>query len=114
MTAPGTDINDMDDFKGVVRELATFADPDQIGFQRLVEKPILGLRQLPWGKSVRRPEDLRGRSDIPEPLVRRVSYGLAGGVDELCAIGNGQVPIVAANAYTILENRFCRLYKGRS
>ncbi len=33
--------------------------------------------------------------------------GLTDGMEQLKAIGNGQVPIVAANAFTILHERIC-------
>ena len=40
-----------------------------------------------------------------EPNVGRVAHGVASRVDRLKAIGNGQVPIVAASAWRILEER---------
>lgn len=39
-----------------------------------------------------------------EPNVGRVADGVASRVDRLKAIGNGQVPLVAAQAFTILHN----------
>ena len=39
-----------------------------------------------------------------EPNVGRVADGVASRVDRLKAIGNGQVPLVAAQAFTILQN----------
>lgn len=38
-----------------------------------------------------------------EPIMGRVAYGVANRVDRLKAIGNGQVPAVAAIAFTILS-----------
>lgn len=38
-----------------------------------------------------------------EPALGRVAYGVADGVDRLAAIGNGQVPAVAATAFRILQ-----------
>jgi len=38
-----------------------------------------------------------------EPELGRVAYGVANGVDRLKAIGNGQVPQCAAEAYRILS-----------
>ena len=38
-----------------------------------------------------------------EPNVGRVSYGVAGRVDRLKAIGNGQVPLCAATAWELLK-----------
>ena len=40
-----------------------------------------------------------------EPDVGRVANGLAFGMDRLKAIGNGQVPLCAATAFTILQER---------
>ena len=40
-----------------------------------------------------------------EPLVGRVVNGLADRVDRLKAIGNGQVPLCAATAFTMLKER---------
>lgn len=39
----------------------------------------------------------------PEPGVRRVAYGVACGVDRIKALGNGQVPRVAATAFNMLN-----------
>lgn len=38
-----------------------------------------------------------------EPEIPRVAYGVAGGVDQIRAIGNGQVPRVAAAAWELLN-----------
>jgi DNA (cytosine-5)-methyltransferase 1 len=57
---------------------------------------------LSWGENIRSLEDIIRRSDIPEPLIRRVVDGLAFRVDRLKAIGNGQVSIVAATAWRLL------------
>jgi DNA (cytosine-5)-methyltransferase 1 len=40
-----------------------------------------------------------------EPEISRVAYGVAYGVDQIRAIGNGQVSRVAAAAFTILSRR---------
>jgi DNA (cytosine-5)-methyltransferase 1 len=40
-----------------------------------------------------------------EPNVGRVANGVASGVDRLKAIGNGQVPLCAATAWTLLNER---------
>lgn len=47
-----------------------------------------------------------GRWWQSEPAVGRVAHGLAYRVDRLSAIGDGQVPIVAATAFRMLERRF--------
>ena len=71
--------------------------------QRNVKKQVYRFASFPWGKDVRGVEDLRGRSDLPEPIVRGGSDGLADRMDRLKAIGNGQVSIVAATAFRILS-----------
>lgn len=43
-----------------------------------------------------------------EPDVDRVAYGVADGVDRLGALGNGQVPAVAATAFRILQSKLVR------
>jgi DNA (cytosine-5)-methyltransferase 1 len=40
-----------------------------------------------------------------KPTVDRVAYGLAHGLDRLAAIGNGQIPAVAAKAWHVLCQR---------
>jgi len=40
------------------------------------------------------------------PRIRRVSYGLAGRMERFRAIGNGQIPIVAATAFSILNRSY--------
>lgn len=69
-------------------------------------KPIYRKHGVPWSQDVRSIEDLQGRSDIPEPLIRGVRAGVAHYVDRISAIGNGQVPVVAATAWRILNG--CR------
>ena len=60
-----------------------------------------GAEPLPWVSGFQGFQDvggvaaLRGRSDIPEPLLWRVSDGVPSGVDRLHAIGNAVVPHVA-------------------
>ena len=41
-----------------------------------------------------------------EPDVGRVAHGVAARVDRLKALGNGQVPAVAATAFRVLLGRF--------
>lgn len=48
-----------------------------------------------------------------EPDVGRVAHGVAARVDRLKAIGNGQVPAVAATAFRVLLGRFQRGKEGR-
>lgn len=52
--------------------------------------------------------DVRGDGEwwSAEPDVGRVAHGVAARVDRLKAIGNGQVPAVAATAFRVLLGRF--------
>ena len=53
-------------------------------------------------------DDYTGRIEwLPEPDVGRVAHGVANRVDRLCALGNGQVPSVAAMAWKILTRELC-------
>ncbi len=54
------------------------------------------------GACMRWPDD---PAEIPESGVGRVVDGVANRVDRLAAIGNGQVPIVAATAWRILSGQ---------
>ena len=67
------------------------------------QKQVYRFTRFPWGEDVRGIEDLRNRPDLPEPLIRRINNDVAFGMDRLKAIGNGQVPRVAATAWTILN-----------
>jgi DNA (cytosine-5)-methyltransferase 1 len=69
------------------------------------EGKIFRFTRFPWGEDVRGVEDLRNRPDLPEPLIRRINHDVAFGMDRLKAIGNGQVPRVAATAFTMLSER---------
>ena len=64
--------------------------------QGVIAEALSRQSTFPRGEDVRGVEDLRGRSDIPEPLVRRLNDGLRNGVAELHAYGNSIVPQVAA------------------
>jgi hypothetical protein len=46
----------------------------------------------------------QGEGDLP-PYLYRVDDGMANELDELAAIGNGQVPAVAALAFQVLSAR---------
>jgi DNA (cytosine-5)-methyltransferase 1 len=47
-------------------------------------------------------ESLRNKADVPKPIICGVDDGMAYRVDRLKAIGNGQVPSVAAAAWQLL------------
>jgi len=76
----------------------------QIGLQRNRKKPIFKFKPFPWGKDVRGIEDLRNRPDLNPSVLWRKDYGVADYVDRVSAIGNGQVPRVAATAWRILSD----------
>jgi DNA (cytosine-5)-methyltransferase 1 len=67
------------------------------------QKKIYRFKRFPWGEDVRGIEDLRGRSDLPEPLIRRIGHDVAFGMDRLAVIGNGQVPRVVKLAWETLS-----------
>jgi len=71
--------------------------------ERKLEKAVYRFTGFPWGEDVRGIEDLRDRPDLPEPIIRRIGHDVAGGMDRLEAIGNGQIPRVAATAWEILS-----------
>jgi DNA (cytosine-5)-methyltransferase 1 len=77
----------------------------QIRYKRNIKKEIPKFTPFPWGKDVRRIEDLRNRSDLSPSIIWRKDYGMADYVDRISAIGNGQIPRVAATAWTILSER---------
>lgn len=72
---------------------------------RLENRITWETRPNPWGS----PESSGTRCGrvrrIPDPAVCRVADGVAAGLDELEALGNGQVPAVAATAFRILSER---------
>jgi len=92
------------------RKLTRAADHDELFYtdarsereQRVQCQAIQRQQALPWRKNIRGFADLRDRPDIPEPLVRRISNGLANGSNQLKAIGNGQFPLTMACAYAVL------------
>jgi DNA (cytosine-5)-methyltransferase 1 len=48
---------------------------------------------------------VRGKEDDSRPIMWRSSDGMADGVDRIAAIGNGQVPRVAAAAWSLLNDQ---------
>ena len=73
--------------------------------KRIVTVPLRRIARLPWGEDVRSIEDVRRRSDVFGPMLRRNRNEVADAVDRLAAIGNGQVSLVAAIAWEILSAR---------
>ncbi len=73
--------------------------------ERFRQRSLPRFNSFPWGKNVRGIEDMRKRSDLPQPLIRRINHDVAFGMDRLKAIGNGQVPRVAATAFLTLMRR---------
>jgi DNA (cytosine-5)-methyltransferase 1 len=65
-----------------------------------IQERIQGSRQrsfpqfseFSWCKNVRRIEDLRNRSDIPEPIFRGSRDGVPDWVDRIAGLGNAVVP----------------------
>jgi hypothetical protein len=81
------------------------SNDSQIRLKCDIKKQIPKFTPFPWGKDVRGIEDLRNRSDLSPSIIWRKDYGVADYVDRVSAIGNGQIPRVAATAWTILSER---------
>jgi DNA (cytosine-5)-methyltransferase 1 len=81
--------------------VATDTRQDRVQGDR--EKAFQGKPRVPWEQDVRRLEDLCGRPGIPPPLIRGTRDGVANYLERISAIGNGQIPIVAATAWQILS-----------
>ena len=62
-------------------------------------------RKLPSGKNQEYSNPWRVSWWEAEPPIHRVDDGVAYRLDRLKAIGNGQVPIVAATAWEVLSER---------
>ena len=76
--------------------------------ERFIPKAIQKQSGFSWCKDVGRVEDFFERPDLyPSPLCRAYD-GMAFELDQVAAIGNGQVPIVAALAWRILSNRIAQ------
>jgi len=83
--------------------IIAFANDNGERIERFIPKAVCRQSGFSWCKDVRRIEDFFLRPDLyPAPLCR--SYdGMAGEMDAIKAIGNGQVPICAAMAWRILS-----------
>jgi len=77
------------------------SDPDSDGIQNGKQKQNCGFPEFAWCKDIRGVEDLRGRPDIPEPLLRRTDDGLSSKLDRhiwrerVKSLGNAVVPACA-------------------
>ena len=80
------------------------SNDSQIRLKRDIKKPIPKFSPFPWGKDVRGIEDLRNRPDLSPSIIWRKDYGVADYVDRVSAIGNGQIPRVAATAWRVLND----------
>lgn len=77
--------------------------------QRRWSRPISRFSAFPWFQNVRGPEDLQGRPDLPQPLIRGTSNGISNWMDRLGALGNAVVPQVAEwIGRRIMEAAQCR------
>lgn len=91
--------------RGSVPRPAFTADNLGNGIQRVREVEAQEQRGLSQFQDVERVADLRGRSDLPQPLVRGGSDGIPDRVDRTKAIGNAVVPQCAeAIGYMIADN----------
>ena len=63
--------------------------------QRSFKEEIPRFEEFSWCENVRRVEEIFGRSDIPEPLVRGTGNGVPNRMDRIKCLGNAVVPQVA-------------------
>lgn len=68
------------------------------------QKKVYRFKGLPWGQDVRGVKDLRNRSNIPQPIIRRINDACSRGMDRLSALGNMQIPIVVKTAWELLND----------
>ena len=79
------------------------SDNLQERIKRLRPETVSGKFRIPGSKNVRSFKDLQKRSDLPPSLIWGTRNGIPNYVDRIAAIGNGQVPQVAATAFRILS-----------
>jgi len=86
--------------QGVAAPVA--ADSQQMRVQRLLKGSFQGFSEFSWCQDVGGLEELRGRSDLPEPTFRGGRDGVPHWVDRIAACGNAvvpQIPELLGNAY---------------
>lgn len=98
---------------GACWELPTAAPPTaeiESGFLQKTmypTPPCNRCQEQRWTRAAKAPQPPARRNCwwSVEPRVDRVAHGVASRVDRLKALGNGQVPLVAATAFQILKHR---------
>lgn len=78
--------------------------PGRERIQRQRPQPLQRQPALSRCQDIRSLTDLRGRPDIPEPLIRGMADELPDWQQRLKAVGNGQDPVVMAAAFLILDD----------
>ena len=71
-------------------------------------KPIQRIKGLSGNKLSRRIEEIRKRPSESECFYNGVSDGIPNYVERIAALGNAQVPIVAATAFRLLSQSTCQ------
>jgi DNA (cytosine-5)-methyltransferase 1 len=67
--------------------------------QRFRQEKIYKIEEFSWCKDVRGVEDLRKRSDVPEPIICRKGDGISNSVERIKCLGNAVVPLQAKTAF---------------
>jgi DNA (cytosine-5)-methyltransferase 1 len=91
----------------------SISKPSQNGGKQMAVTKSKGLERWNNGRDIESHESRLGKISwsikgnwLIEPNVGRVANGVAARVDRLKAIGNGQVPLCAATAWKLLNERF--------
>lgn len=85
------------------REGSPRSDLYGVGGQRVGQGALSWQPGIQRFQGVGRVEDLRGRPDIPEPLVRRKNDGVSSGLDRLKLVGNAIVPEIALAIFEAID-----------
>lgn len=93
-----------DERRWVGNSCGEIPDPDSDAAQGLGSEPQPGEHGRPAGLHDRAGSGEHGAAWPAEPDVGRVAHGVAKRVDRLKALGNGQVPRVAARAWLLLRS----------